>query len=739
MGHCPGCLMDFPHFKPSSPDDNCPKCMKLVSISSAVDRKKLQDQPQCMGCGVSAPFLTPPLCGPCLKSGREDGSALLDIPGTAELLAQNKTAHEKDASQHRINTKAAQATSKATTIKKQVNAQKQAALAGYVNATVQLWEYPSGTGSPRKVQLPPFSRHFERMTSADSVFDILCKQASEEYVDSPARQTDTAIPSFERTQVRFAIQTQAQNQTLIQDSELNGTIGELINTLKTTNRLSKTDESSGNITLRLYLYALRSGDDEDEDEEEIAVSNRKRKLPRASHAPARPSKAPYRSGYLPSASLRNLNMDKYPFDKGVAEYVDGLVEIKASGKLIATIPRDWQKYKKGGKRQGGYIGQGLSKYAFQGRIDGKDYAILQMKPIDNHFGEDDDNETALQNELKLMVLGQYLIQTFYDRAKYYDMDLAKLVPKMTWNADEAFLGKVADSNIQKGSKDASDPDERSLLWPMFLATPLIPDSYQEVKFSGNEQWEGNSTVVGRVIDAYAHHTVLDTAKEYLFVDLQGFINSKGSVILFDPQAHTSTGDSGYWDKGPKMIEEYLKNHICNSYCRQLKLDRGIPGREVDVGESESFEEPEEPRSFCLTKREEGHPMKIVLLITGPDIREIIYDRTLNMLPKTRSARHIESVHTKGHKFVQGELESEQVELAFEQDELTSYQGEPAFGQGHARINQMEREMCSYLEWQLNVEPKILKEFEDKCKFIDVDTFVWSSHVATQAGTCHHHR
>lgn len=44
-----------------------------------------------------------------------------------------------------------------------------------------------------------------------------------------------------------------------------------------------------------------------------------------------------------------------------------------------------------------------------------------------------------------------------------------------------------------------------------------------------------------------------------------------------------------------MIEEYLKNHVCNPYCRQLKLDRGIPEREVDVGESESFEEPEEPR------------------------------------------------------------------------------------------------------------------------------------------------
>ena len=27
------------------------------------------------------------------------------------------------------------------------------------------------------------------------------------------------------------------------------------------------------------------------------------------------------------------------------------------------------------------------------------------------------------------------------------------------------------------------------------------------------------------------------------------------------------------------------------------------------------------------------------------------------------------------------------------------------------INQMEREMCSYLEWQLNVEPSAFKEFE----------------------------
>lgn len=31
------------------------------------------------------------------------------------------------------------------------------------------------------------------------------------------------------------------------------------------------------------------------------------------------------------------------------------------------------------------------------------------------------------------------------------------------------------------------------------------------------------------------------------------------------------------------------------------------------------------------------------------------------------------------------------------------------------INQMEREMCSYLEWQLNIEPNALREFEAKVR------------------------
>ncbi|KAI0315301.1 hypothetical protein OF83DRAFT_1028823, partial [Amylostereum chailletii] len=31
------------------------------------------------------------------------------------------------------------------------------------------------------------------------------------------------------------------------------------------------------------------------------------------------------------------------------------------------------------------------------------------------------------------------------------------------------------------------------------------------------------------------------------------------------------------------------------------------------------------------------------------------------------------------------------------------------------INQMEREMCSYLEWQLNVDPTVLREFETRVR------------------------
>ena len=85
----------------------------------------------------------------------------------------------------------------------------------------------------------------------------------------------------------------------------------------------------------------------------------------------------------------------------------------------------------------------------------------------------------------------------------------------------------------------------------------------------------------------------------------------GDLVLFDPQAHSGSlyvvrlstvnvnacsdtvlliirdpdGRLGFWDKGPKQIEEYFKVHKCNAICRQLSLDREpkmVNGKKMDM-------------------------------------------------------------------------------------------------------------------------------------------------------------
>ncbi|KAG1853656.1 hypothetical protein F4604DRAFT_1507375, partial [Suillus subluteus] len=57
----------------------------------------------------------------------------------------------------------------------------------------------------------------------------------------------------------------------------------------------------------------------------------------------------------------------------------------------------------------------------------------------------------------------------------------------------------------------------------FLATPLLPSGalYREVKFSGNEQPGNNEDLIGRVVDAYSHHVLVDSEFEILISDIQG--------------------------------------------------------------------------------------------------------------------------------------------------------------------------------------------------------------------------
>ncbi|KAF8498936.1 hypothetical protein JB92DRAFT_3099348 [Gautieria morchelliformis] len=191
------------------------------------------------------------------------------------------------------------------------------------------------------------------------------------------------------------------------------------------------------------------------------------------------------------------------------------------------IPQNWQQFINTGKKEGGYLGYGFVKFAFM-------------------YG-------------------------------------AKNIPDIKWNADDAFLGCLVEPLAEVPAHEQS---KQSLLYSTFLATPLLPfpvgPGGMEQKISGNGEVGENTDHIGIWVDAYMHHTLVDSEGEYLFVDIQGFKYSDKHLILFDPQAHIYDYSSGFWDKGPPAIVAFLKEHKCNKVCPQLGLHREIvPRKQVD--------------------------------------------------------------------------------------------------------------------------------------------------------------
>ncbi|KAG1781368.1 kinase-like domain-containing protein, partial [Suillus placidus] len=200
------------------------------------------------------------------------------------------------------------------------------------------------------------------------------------------------------------------------------------------------------------------------------------------------------------------------------------------------------------------------------------------KPISS---SSDTNVKDLSDELCLLYKAQYFMDSFYRRAHAHNVKNlpSKHTSTMKWNAEGAFIGTLVDP-LPRGPTDGTN-DNRNLIYDVFLATPLLSTGslYREVKFSGNEQPGNNEDMIGCVVDAYSHHVLVDSCFKTLISDIQGIIALDHTVRLFDPQAHTYSQDSDYWDKGPDQIQLFRVLHDCNQFCRALKLESAsdIPG------------------------------------------------------------------------------------------------------------------------------------------------------------------
>ena len=87
------------------------------------------------------------------------------------------------------------------------------------------------------------------------------------------------------------------------------------------------------------------------------------------------------------------------------------------------------------------------------------------------------------------------------------------------------MGEIAPDDLPPPPDDLDAPsvDTRALIYTTFLATPLVDkaDGYTERKFSGSLQVGQNKDVIGRAIDAFAHHVLDDSQGTCILVDLQG--------------------------------------------------------------------------------------------------------------------------------------------------------------------------------------------------------------------------
>ncbi|KAF8501224.1 kinase-like domain-containing protein [Hysterangium stoloniferum] len=232
------------------------------------------------------------------------------------------------------------------------------------------------------------------------------------------------------------------------------------------------------------------------------------------------------------------------------------------------VQKNWREHIGCGGWRGGYLGYGLDKYAFEGKIQEKDFALFEWTEVCCQFNEENFNK--LGSELALLAWGEYFAESFNERIRSSSV---KNIPMLRWNTKDTFIGKLIDE-----VKDATDSSQNSSLvepsirWNAFLAAPLLPKPTREAKCSGNEQAGSNTDRLGMCVDAFAHHTVIDSVGEFLFADLQGFIYGNNTVVLFDPQAHSFDQTSGPWDKGAHTIQNFLNTHKCNDICHSIGLD-----------------------------------------------------------------------------------------------------------------------------------------------------------------------
>ncbi|KAF8164041.1 hypothetical protein K438DRAFT_1775736 [Mycena galopus ATCC 62051] len=258
--------------------------------------------------------------------------------------------------------------------------------------------------------------------------------------------------------------------------------------------------------------------------------------------------------------------------------------------------------------QTGFIGRGNSKNVVYARIGNDEYALGQAHDESLSVAE---HAKILRDEITNMYLGEHIRKQFFEFAS----DVDATVPNFEFHVEGAIIGVLEPLDLGHISATLALPFQH------FIATSYLPCGPSEKaiqKFTGNADC-GNSPgtdALTAAIHAFTHFTIVYTAENLVFCDLQGMYDRQGTMKLIDPQSHsevpphqrqkksypkfqrseTNSNLRMYWDGGPTAIQHFLdhhlkscsQNYLCNKLDMQtLEMDWGDPRPATPTG-SEDF-------------------------------------------------------------------------------------------------------------------------------------------------------
>ncbi|KAF8572834.1 hypothetical protein K439DRAFT_1625501, partial [Ramaria rubella] len=474
MTPCQDCSLKFPLLEPSQ--HYCAKCDKLAAVSSDTERKAIEKR---------------------RKKDRICLTAALTSPITFYSVRSATRLRE-----HRLNKRPQNANlKKANEIVKKTESLKKLAKSESIN--IKLTLAVSNEMDQRERKTTSSADYCAGISgnpmTADVIKELLkyTEQVFDEYSapDKPEAKVDFAwLPANKATDISYL--------DIRDDTNLLVSSDKPHSRLAADGLLSDKDVKGRTLTLQLRLYEEKLLSDSEDDmfvapahnmQSSLRVS--KRKLSSMSRDQS-PGSKHYHSFTRETCVIR------------IADGVTTCQTLKSDQEEIILVPQGWCCFVNTGKREGGFLGYGFVKFAFKCRIGSMEYAVLQMKNLPGLTEKN--NECDLHNKLKVLAWEKYFLDSIIKRAVNFGVK--------DW--PNAFLGTL----VTPLSATEMEQSGEGLIWSTFLVVPLLAcpqgEGSVEFKFSRNTETGNSRGLLGMWVDAYAHHTIIDSAREWLIADLQ---------------------------------------------------------------------------------------------------------------------------------------------------------------------------------------------------------------------------